>query len=90
MKTISISTATFAAIWAARQSGEDSEEQILARMLGASSSETSQISPPKPQPKVMLHKQKMVKPMPVAKPVEEEPAKPAGSCMSTADLDLLS
>ena len=90
MKTISISTATFAAIWAARQSGEDSEEEILARLLDAGSPESKQDNLPKPQPKVMLHKQKMVKPMPVARAVEDKPAKPASNCMSTADLDLLS
>ena len=89
MKTISISTATFAAIWAARQSGEDTEEQILARLLGASS-EPGEVAAPKPQPKVMLHKQKVVKPAPVVKPVEDKPAKTAANCMSTADLDLLS
>ncbi len=89
MKTISISTATFAAIWAARQSGEDTEEQILARLLGASS-DSSETAAPKPQPKVMLHKQKAVKPALAVKPAEEKPAKAAANCMSTADLDLLS
>ncbi len=33
MKTITISTDVFAAIWQARKSGEDSEEAILRRLL---------------------------------------------------------
>ena len=33
MRSISISTDTYAAIWAARQPGEDSEEEILRRLL---------------------------------------------------------
>jgi Negative regulator of replication initiationR len=34
MKTIEISTAVFAAIWAARREGEESENDILSRILG--------------------------------------------------------
>lgn len=33
MRTISISTAVFAAIWAARKEGEESEDAILSRLL---------------------------------------------------------
>ena len=33
MKTISISTATFAALWAARKEGEETEDAILTRLL---------------------------------------------------------
>jgi hypothetical protein len=34
MRTIQISTSVFAAIWAARQEGEESEDAILNRLLG--------------------------------------------------------
>lgn len=33
-RTISISTPVFAAIWAQRKDGEDSEDSVLARLLG--------------------------------------------------------
>lgn len=35
MRTIQISTSVFAAIWAAREDGEDTEDQVLQRVLGA-------------------------------------------------------
>lgn len=38
MRTISISTDTFAAIWRHRRSGEDTEEAILRRVLGVEDS----------------------------------------------------
>ena len=34
MRTIEISTETFAALWATRRQGEENEDDILARMLG--------------------------------------------------------
>jgi len=39
MRTIQISTAVFAAIWADRQQGEESEDAILARRYGVKSGE---------------------------------------------------
>ncbi len=38
-RTITVSTDVFAAIWATRQEGEDSEDDILRRILGIESSE---------------------------------------------------
>jgi len=38
MRSIQISTDVFAAIWAARRNGEDSEDAILRRLLGLASS----------------------------------------------------
>ena len=42
MRTIEISTAVFAAIWAVRKNGEETENDILSRMLG--------LSQPRPMP----------------------------------------
>lgn len=36
MRTIGVSTAVYAAIWAARQTGEESEDDVLRRLLNAS------------------------------------------------------
>ena len=95
MKTISISTATFAALWAARKEGEETEDAILSRLLSGQAA----AAPAKraeagltPQQKAAMQKQKMVKPMrpAPAKPKEAEPKKPCGPKLSTTDLDLLS
>lgn len=40
-RTISISTATFAAIWANRQEGEENEDTILQRILGCTTNEAT-------------------------------------------------
>lgn len=40
MRAITVSTAVYAAIWANRQSGEENEDQILARLLKVDSSQT--------------------------------------------------
>lgn len=95
MKTISVSTATFAAIWAARKEGEESEDAILSRLLaggGASASAPKASAELTPQQKATMQKQKMIKPTPPAatkaKPAEEK--KPCGPKLSTTDLDLLS
>jgi hypothetical protein len=50
MRTISISTETFAAIWKAQEPGEASEETILRRLLGVP---TSTQSPPERDLKVV-------------------------------------
>lgn len=44
MRTINVSTEVYAAIWSARQPGEDHETDILARVLGAQ----KPASPPQP------------------------------------------
>ncbi len=89
MKTIDISTATFAALWAARRDGEETEEQILSRLLGASAAPAKEKAAPLPKP--VLHKQKTIKPVQKSKPAAKETAPKKDSCkFSTSDLDLLS
>ncbi|NNF78523.1 MAG: hypothetical protein HKN05_10895 [Rhizobiales bacterium] len=97
MKTISISTATFAALWAARKEGEETEDAILTRLLASQSAGAP--APAKraqagltPQQKAAMQKQKMIKPVPPApaKAKEAEAKKPCGPKLSTTDLDLLS
>lgn len=97
MKTISISTATFAAIWAARKEGEETEDAILSRLLaGAGAAEPGPAKRANvgltPQQKAAMQKQKVVKPTPPA-PAKAKPAeakKPGAPKLSTTDLDLLS
>ena len=84
MKTISISTDTFAAIWAARKDGEDTEDAILSRLLGGKPAEKVAAKIPTP------HKQKTLKAPMQPKQSASKPAEKSGACMSTADLDLLS
>ncbi|MEM8688141.1 MAG: hypothetical protein AAGF81_12475 [Pseudomonadota bacterium] len=97
MKTISVSTATFSAIWAARKEGEETEDAILSRLLaggGVSASPAAQTAGAglTPQQKAAMQKQKMITPTPPApakaKPVEDK--KVCGPKLSTSDLDLLS
>lgn len=95
MKTISISTATFAALWAARKEGEETEDAILSRLLsgqGAAPASRSVDGGLTPQQKAAMQKQKMKKPTPpvAAKPKEAPVKKPCGPKLSTSDLDLLS
>ncbi len=98
MKTISVSTATFAALWAARKEGEETEDAILTRLLsGQGTTAAASGSRPAdrgltPQQKAAMQKQKMMKPTPPA-PAKAKPAevkKPCGPKLSTTDLDLLS
>ena len=89
MKTIAISTATYAALWAARRDGEETEDQILSRLLEASAARAKE--PAKPLPKPVLHKQKAVPPVKVAKPAAKKAAPKDDGCkFTTSDLDLLS
>lgn len=97
MKTISISTATFAALWAARKEGEETEDAILSRLLsaqGVSAATTKRVADGglTPQQKAAMQKQKMIKPTPpVHARTQEAPVKkPCGPNLSTSDLDLLS
>jgi hypothetical protein len=46
MRSIQISTAVFAAIWAARLEGEDSEDAILARLLKIQSKRPDPVTEP--------------------------------------------
>ncbi|MEM7427147.1 MAG: hypothetical protein AAF441_13705 [Pseudomonadota bacterium] len=89
MKNISISTATYTAIWAARRDGEETEEQILSRLLGAEAGAAKPKSVPLPKPVPQKHK--AVKPVQLAKPAPKPSAAPkeAGK-YKTSDLDLLS
>ena len=97
MKTISVSTATFAAIWAARKEGEETEDAILSRLLAAGGASASTPAPKTsagltPQQKAAMQKQKMIKPAPPA-PAKAKPAEAKNPCapkLSTTDLDLLS
>jgi hypothetical protein len=50
MRTIQVSTAVFAAIWAARQEGEDGEDAILARVLRVPPAASAPTSPPPDAP----------------------------------------
>ena len=97
MKTISISTATFAALWAARKEGEETEDAILTRLLAGQGAGAP--TPVKradggltPQQKAAMQKQKMMKPVAPApaKAKQTEAKKPCGPKLSTTDLDLLS
>lgn len=89
MKTIAISTATYAALWAARRDGEETEDQILSRLLGAGTAPAKEAA--KPLPKPVLHKQKAVAPVQVSKPATKEAAPKKDNCkFTTTDLDLLS
>ena len=89
MKTIAISTATYAALWAERRDGEETEDQIISRLLGASSAPAKEAARPLPKP--VLHKQKSVTPAQVAKPAAKEAAQKQDNCkFTTTDLDLLS
>ena len=89
MKTISISTATFAAIWASRHDGEETEDQILSRLLGAGAAPVKQKAVPLPKP--VPQKQKTIKPVQAAKPAAKKAAAKQDSCkFTTTDLDLLS
>ena len=95
MKTISISTKTFAAIWAARQEGEETEDAILSRLLAGSAAAKgppAKKAAPTPEQVAKMHKQKVVKPAPVAppKPKAAENKPKCGPKLSTTDLDLLS
>ena len=97
MKTISVSTATFAAIWAARKEGEETEDAILSRLLaggGAAASTPAEKASAglTPQQKAAMQKQKMITPTPPApaKAKRAETKKPCGPKLSTTDLDLLS
>ena len=47
MRTINVSTDVYAAIWAARQTGEESEDSILARLLNVHPSENRHVRPAK-------------------------------------------
>ncbi len=97
MKTISVSTATFAAIWAARKEGEETEDAIISRLLASTgagepaSAKRANVGLT-PQQKAAMQKQKVMKPTPPA-PAKAKPAetkKSAGPKLSTTDLDLLS
>ncbi len=97
MKTISISTATFAALWAARKEGEETEDAILSRLLtgqGHPASAAAKGAEPglTPQQKAAMQKQKMIKPAAPspARAKQPESKKPCGPKLSTTDLDLLS
>ncbi len=48
-RTIPVSTDVFAAIWAQRQDGEESEDAILRRVLGCAAPQTDDQSKPSPQ-----------------------------------------
>lgn len=50
MRALSVSTAVFAAIWAARKEGEETENQILERLLGINSATLLSESEPLEQP----------------------------------------
>ncbi len=50
MREIQVSTAVFAAIWAARQQGEDSEDVILSRILRIPPVASAPASPPSDGP----------------------------------------
>lgn len=43
MRNIGVSTGVFAAIWAARKEGEDSEDAILTRLLGSTPAPSEQV-----------------------------------------------
>ena len=45
MKSVEISTAVFAAIWAARREGEETENDILGRILGVGTKRPSNAEP---------------------------------------------
>lgn len=49
-RTISVSTDVFAAIWAQRQNGEESEDAILRRILGRPAENDKTDSPPTSRP----------------------------------------
>ena len=90
MKTISISTATYAALWSARRDGEENEDQILSRLLGAVNAPEPKKTAPLPRP--VLKKQKTIKPVQVSQPAaKKETAPKKDNCkFSTTDLDLMS
>jgi hypothetical protein len=50
MRTIEISTEVFSRIWAQRIEGEESENAILARLLGASNYASRSVEPSAPNP----------------------------------------
>ncbi|USA40049.1 hypothetical protein NCF86_02500 [Pelagerythrobacter marinus] len=47
MRTIEISTDVFSLIWAARQPGEETEDQILKRMLGSPQVRSQRLAEPR-------------------------------------------
>jgi hypothetical protein len=50
MRTIQVSTDTYAAVWGARKPGEDSEDEILARVLKVARAPTSKTANGQPTP----------------------------------------